>query len=83
MLRRVLLLVFMATACSASAADPIRQVYIAGVSTANQYGPERAPREGSCRSATQVAKLADFSQPAASPNAHNWLQSALARRDSA
>ena len=46
MLNRMLFLTFSMAACSVSAAEPVRQVFIAGDSTASQYGPERAPREG-------------------------------------
>lgn len=46
MLKWMLLLTFWMAACSVSAAEPVRQAFIAGDSTASQYGPERAPREG-------------------------------------
>mgnify|MGYP003466641938 FL=1 len=46
MLKWTLLLTLSMAACSVSAAEPVHQVFIAGDSTASQYGPERAPREG-------------------------------------
>lgn len=46
MLRWLLFLVCMTAAISASAGSPVRRVFIAGDSTASEYGPERAPRTG-------------------------------------
>ena len=46
MLKWMLLLILSIAAIPAAAAEPVRQVFIAGDSTASQYGPERAPREG-------------------------------------
>ena len=46
MLKLTLFLTLSITACSTYAAEPVRQVFIAGDSTASQYGTERAPREG-------------------------------------
>jgi len=46
MTKWVLLLMFLATAFSASATSPARRVFIAGDSTASEYRPERAPRTG-------------------------------------
>lgn len=46
MRRALVAVVSMALAMPALAAAPVRQVFIAGDSTASGYGPERAPREG-------------------------------------
>ncbi len=46
MLKWPFLLILSTAACSTAAAEPVRQVFIAGDSTASQYGTERAPREG-------------------------------------
>ena len=46
MLNRTFLLTFLLLTWSATAAEPVRQVFIAGDSTASEYGPERAPRTG-------------------------------------
>ena len=46
MLKRTFLLTFLMLAWSATAAEPVRRVFIAGDSTASEYGPERAPRTG-------------------------------------
>ena len=46
MLKWSFLLILSTAACSVAAAEPVRQVFIAGDSTASQYGTERAPREG-------------------------------------
>lgn len=43
---RHLLLFLLAFACTSVAAEPRRKVFIAGDSTASEYGPERAPRTG-------------------------------------
>ncbi|RYG13271.1 MAG: cupin domain-containing protein [Burkholderiales bacterium] len=41
-----LCLILLSAAGTATAAEPVRRVFIAGDSTASAYGPERAPREG-------------------------------------
>ncbi|HET6782725.1 MAG TPA: cupin domain-containing protein [Pseudoxanthomonas sp.] len=41
-----LVLIFFLAAFEAAAAEPVRRVFIAGDSTASEYGPERAPRTG-------------------------------------
>ncbi|KAF1708365.1 cupin domain-containing protein [Pseudoxanthomonas sacheonensis] len=46
MSRWLLFLACMTAAISASAGSPIHRVFIAGDSTASEYGPERAPRTG-------------------------------------
>lgn len=46
MLKRALVLVFFLATFGAAAAEPVRRVFIAGDSTASEYGPERAPRTG-------------------------------------
>lgn len=46
MLKRIFLLTLFVLAWPASAAEPVRRVFIAGDSTASAYGPERAPRTG-------------------------------------
>ncbi len=46
MLKRIFLLTFFMLAGSAAAAEPVRRVFIAGDSTASEYGVERAPRTG-------------------------------------
>ncbi len=45
MLRRLVIVMLLVCSTTVLAAPP-RQVFIAGDSTASQYGPERAPREG-------------------------------------
>lgn len=46
MLKWALVLVFFLATFEASAAEPIRRVFITGDSTASEYGTERAPRTG-------------------------------------
>lgn len=46
MLKRIFLLTFFMLTWQAAAAEPVRRVFIAGDSTASEYGPERAPRTG-------------------------------------
>ncbi|MET0581366.1 MAG: cupin domain-containing protein [Pseudoxanthomonas sp.] len=46
MLKRILLPILLTLAWSANSTERVRQVFVAGDSTASEYGPDRAPRTG-------------------------------------